>query len=151
VSRHRLVIISQSGMMTLALILAILTYTHVVTVLQVMMLATLYGVFHAIDIPARQTLFSELVSKEDLMNAVALNSSAFNATRIVGPSIGGMLIAAVGVATCFLLNGLSYIAVLAGLLAMRLRPRFRPPRTPRPGKPSAKGSPTSRRSGACGP
>jgi MFS family permease len=139
VSRHRLVIAAQAGMMVPALILAVLSYTGLVSVWHVMALAALYGVFHAVDIPARQTLFSELVHKEDLMNAVALNSSAFNATRIVGPSIAGILIAAVGVATCFLVNGLSYIAVLTGLLAMRLPPdrhTARPPVLP-PSRPTA--------------
>jgi len=85
-------------------------------------LAVFFGVVNAFDIPARQAFIVELVGKDDLMNAIALNSSIFNAARIVGPAVAGVLIGAAGVGTCFFLNGVSYIAVIAGLLAMRLPP-----------------------------
>lgn len=123
--KRRLVILTQSISMMLALVLAVLVVTHVVTVWHVMVLATVLGVVNAFDIPTRQAFIVDLVGKEDLMNAIALNSSMFNAARVVGPAIAGALIGAVGLAACFFLNGVSYIAVIAGLLAMRL-PRFEP-------------------------
>jgi MFS family permease len=92
-----------------------------------MVLALGFGVVNAFDIPARQAFIAELVGKDDLMNAIALNSSMFNAARIVGPAVAGVLIGAAGIAACFFLNAVSYIAVVAGLLAMRLPPfRSRP-------------------------
>lgn len=123
--KRRLVILTQSISMMLALVLAVLVVAHVVTVWHVMVLATVLGVVNAFDIPTRQAFIVDLVGKEDLMNAIALNSSMFNAARVVGPAIAGALIGAVGLAACFFLNGVSYIAVIAGLLAMRL-PRFEP-------------------------
>lgn len=123
--KRRLVILTQSISMMLALVLAVLVWAHVVTVWQVMVLATVLGVVNAFDIPTRQAFIVDLVGKEELMNAIALNSSMFNAARVVGPAIAGALIGAVGLAACFFLNGVSYIAVIAGLLAMRL-PRFEP-------------------------
>jgi MFS family permease len=98
-------------------------WTHTVAVWQVMVLATYVGIVNAFDIPSRQAFMVELVGKEDLVNAIALNSSLFNATRIVGPAIAGVIIGASGVGLCFFLNGVSYIAVVWGLLAMRL-PKF---------------------------
>jgi MFS family permease len=130
--KRRTVVITQSLSMLLAFILAGLALTKVVTVWQVMGLATVLGVVNAFDIPTRQSLLAELVGKEDLMNAIALNSSVFNAARVVGPAIAGALIGLVGVGMCFVLNGVSYIAVIAGLVAMRL-----PPFRPRPGAFSA--------------
>jgi len=120
--KRRLIVLTQSLSMVLALILAVLVWTKVVTVWHVMALATALGIVNAFDIPTRQSFIVELVGKEDLMNAIALNSSMFNAARVVGPAIAGALIGAVGVATCFFLNGVSYIAVIGGLLAMRLAP-----------------------------
>jgi MFS family permease len=103
-----------------ALALAALVWTGRVTTSQVMVLALLFGIVNAFDIPARQAFIAELVDKADLMNAIALNSSMFNAARIVGPAVAGVLIGAAGVGMCFFLNGVSYLAVIAGLLAMRL-------------------------------
>jgi MFS family permease len=123
--KRRLVVLTQSLSMVLAFALAALVWTHVVTVWHVLALATMLGIVNAFDIPTRQAFMVELVGKEDLMSAIALNSSMFNAARIVGPAIAGALIGAVGVATCFALNGVSYVAVIAGLVAMRL-PRFEP-------------------------
>jgi MFS family permease len=130
--KRRTVVITQSLSMLLAFILAALALTKVVTVWQVMGVASILGVVNAFDIPTRQSLLAELVGKEDLMNAIALNSSMFNAARVVGPAIAGVLIGVVGVGMCFVLNGVSYIAVIAGLLAMRL-----PPFRPMPGASSA--------------
>ena len=85
------------------------------------------GTVNAFDIPARQSFLVEMVGRDDLMNAIALNSSMFNGARIVGPAVAGILVALIGEGWCFLLNGLSYLAVIAGLLAMRLPPwRGRP-------------------------
>ncbi len=122
VSKHRLVIGTQTAAMILAALLAFIVLTGVVEVWHVMVLAALLGVVIAFDIPARQSFFVELVGKRDLMNAIALNSSAFNTSRVVGPAIAGFIIASVGVGICFLVNAVSYIAVLAALLMMRVSP-----------------------------
>src|SRR6266480_4840373 len=106
--------------------------THVVAVWQVLLLATILGIASGFDIPMRQSFIVEMVGKDDLMNAIALNSSLFNGARVIGPAIAGFLIGAVGIAWCYFLNGVSYIAVIAGLLMMRL-----PPRPPRPHTASA--------------
>src|SRR5256886_10019941 len=110
-----------------ALALAVLVWTGRVTTWQVMVLAVFFGVVNALSIPGRQAFLVELVGKEDLMNAIALNSSMFNAARIVGPAVAGVLIGAAGVGMCFFLNGVSYIAVIAGLVAIRLPPFTREP------------------------
>jgi MFS family permease len=81
---------------------------------------------NAVDMPTRQAFVMDMVGREDLMNAVTLNSSLFNASRIIGPAIGGLLIGGLGLATCFYLNGLSFLAVIAGLLAMRISSPGRP-------------------------
>jgi MFS family permease len=120
--KRRTVVITQSLSMLLAFALATLVLIHQVTVWHVMVFATLLGIVNAFDIPTRQAFIVEIVGKGNLMNAIALNSSMFNAARVVGPAIAGALIGIVGVGVCFLLNGLSYIAVIGGLLAMRLPP-----------------------------
>ena len=125
VDKHRLVILTQALSMLPAFGLALLWRTGAVTVWHVATLAGFLGLVNAFDVPARQAFIVELVGKEDLMNAIALNSSAFNAARVVGPAIAGALIGAFGVGVCFFANGLSYLAVIAGLLAMRL-PRYIP-------------------------
>ena len=122
VDKRRMIVITQVLQMVEALILAVLVWTHSVAVWQVMVLATLVGVVNAFDIPARQSFMVDLVGKDDLVNAIALNSSLFNATRIVGPAIAGVIIGASGVGLCFFLNGVSYLAVIWSLLAMRLPP-----------------------------
>jgi MFS family permease len=88
-------------------------------------LALFLGIVNAFDIPTRQSFLVEMVGKDDLMNAIALNSSVFNATRVFGPAVAGVLIGTVGTKWCFALNGVSYLAVIGGLLAMRL-PRHVP-------------------------
>jgi MFS family permease len=123
--KRRTIIIAQVLFMLEAFAVAILVWSHVVQVWQVMLLATLLGIASAFDIPTRQSFIVEMVGKEDLMGAIALNSSLFNAARVIGPAIAGALIGVVGIAWCYFLNGLSYIAVIAGLLMMRL-PAFVP-------------------------
>lgn len=119
-NRHRLLLATQTSAMLLALLLAALTLGGAVRIWEIFLLATLLGVVNAFDIPTRQSFVVEMVGRKDLANAIALNSSMFNGARIVGPSIAGLLVAAVGEGWCFLLNGVSYLAVIAGLLMMRL-------------------------------
>jgi len=90
-------------------------------------LAALLGVVNAFDIPGRQSFLVDMVGKEDLMNAIALNSSMFNGARIIGPAIAGVLVAKIGEGWCFFVNGVSYIAVIAGLFMMRVPPFMRRP------------------------
>jgi MFS family permease len=127
-SRHRIVLATQAASMFLALTLAFLTLAGQVQIWHVFVLAALMGVVNAFDIPARQAFLVEMVGRSDLMNAIALNSSMFNGARIIGPAVAGILVALIGEGWCFLLNGVSYIAVLAGLLAMRLPAREVSPR-----------------------
>ncbi len=122
VDKRRLIVWTQVLQMLEGLALAFLVWTKSATTWQVMVLSVLFGIVSAFDIPARQAFIVELVGKDNLMNAIALNSSMFNAARIVGPAVAGVLIGAAGVGMCFFLNGVSYLAVLAGLLAIRLPP-----------------------------
>jgi MFS family permease len=124
-NRRKIVIATQFASMIIAGILAGLTLSKHVTVEQVIILAALMGVVNAFDIPARQSFLVEMVGREDLMNAIALNSSMFNAARIIGPSIAGILVASFGEGWCFFANSVSYIAVIAGLLLMKVPPRPR--------------------------
>ncbi|MGZ4787223.1 MAG: MFS transporter [Terriglobales bacterium] len=119
-SRHRVVIATQVSAMILALTYATLILTNRITIKEIFVLASLLGVVNAFDIPARQAFMVEMVGREDLMNAIALNSSLFNGARIVGPAVAGMLIAKIGEGWCFFANGVSYVAVITGLLMMRL-------------------------------
>ena len=130
VDKRRLVIVLQSLMLCEALALAVLTHQGWITVHLVMGLASFYGLLSAFEVPARQALVSEIVGREDLMNAIALNSSAFNVARVIGPSIAGALIATVGLAACFYLNAASYLAVIVGLVLMRVRRPAAPSRAP---------------------
>ena len=125
-NRRKVVIATQAASMILAGILAALTLWKRVTVEQVIVLAALMGVVNAFDIPARQSFLVEMVGREDLMNAIALNSSMFNAARIIGPSVAGILVAGFGEGWCFFANSVSYIAVIAGLLLMKIPRRVRP-------------------------
>ena len=124
-NRRKIVITTQFASMIIAGILAGLTLSKHVTVEQVIILAALMGVVNAFDIPARQSFLVEMVGREDLMNAIALNSSMFNAARIIGPSVAGILVASFGEGWCFFANSVSYIAVIAGLLLMKVPPRPR--------------------------
>ena len=116
--KRKIIIWCQVALMSLALVLALLVWTGAVRYWHIVVLATLLGVVNTIDMPARQSYLIEMVGKEDLMNAIALNSSIFNAARAIGPAVAGILITAAGTAFCFFVNGLSYIAVIAGLLVM---------------------------------
>jgi MFS family permease len=131
---RRTVMGTQAAALALAAILAGLTLAGHVTAFDVELLTALRGVVLVLDAPARQALTFEMVGPDELPNAVALNSSLFNAARVVGPAVGGALVATVGVGACFTLNAVSYVAVLAGLAAMRreeLHPVERPDRPPR--------------------
>jgi MFS family permease len=125
-SRRHLLLLTQSTMMALAFVLAWLTFSGRVQMWHLYTLAVCLGVANAFDIPVRQVFVVELVPRADLVNAIAINSSMVNGARVVGPALAGVLVASVGDAWCFLLNGLSYIAVIAGLLNVRL-PAFAAP------------------------
>jgi MFS family permease len=122
-SRHRLVVVTQILSMFQALALAALTLSGKVQVPQIMVLAVVLGTINAFDMPGRQSLIIEMTSKDDLLNAISLNSAIFNGARVVGPAVAGLLVAAFGEGVCFLLNGVSFLAVIGCLLAMRL-PKF---------------------------
>ncbi|MGO9180014.1 MAG: MFS transporter [Candidatus Limnocylindrales bacterium] len=131
--KRQTVIGTQTAAGVLALVLGGLVFFRVVAVWHVFVLAFLLGLVNAADMPTRQAFVVEMVGGDDISNAVALNSAVFNGARIVGPAIGGVLIALLGTSLCFMLNGLSYGAVVVGLLLMRdseLRPA---PRLPMPG------------------
>jgi MFS family permease len=119
-NRQRIVIATQVASMILALVLAVLTLAHKITVAEIFILAALLGVVNAFDIPGRQAFLVDMVGKEDLMNAIALNSSMFNGARVIGPAVAGILVARLGEGWCFFANGVSYIAVIVGLVMMRV-------------------------------
>jgi MFS family permease len=122
-SRHSVVIGTQTASMILAFTFAGLTLTHRITVFEIFVIAILRGIVNAFDIPGRQAFIVEMVGKEDLMNAIALNSSMFNGARVIGPAIAGIVVAKIGEGWCFFSDAVSYIAVIAGLLMMRVTPR----------------------------
>src|SRR5207244_12598183 len=109
VDRRRLIVISQCLLMTSALVLSALTWFHVVRVEHVIILACVNGIVSSFDMPGRQTFLVEMVGREDLPNAIALNSMIFNGARAVGPAVAGMLLIEIGEAGCFFVNGISYI------------------------------------------
>ena len=117
--RRNVLVATQTAAGLLALILFVLTVTHTVQLWHVFVLAFCLGVVNAVDMPTRQAFVSEMVPRESLLNAISLNSAQFNASRIVGPGFAGLLIALFGVPPLFLLNALSFIAVIGGLTAMR--------------------------------
>jgi MFS family permease len=122
VNRRHIVISTQVAAMVLAFILAALTLSHAIDsrVWLIFVLAALLGVVNAFDIPGRQSFLVDMVGKEDLMNAIALNSSMFNGARVIGPAVAGILVAKIGEGWCFFANAVSYIAVIIGLLLMRV-------------------------------
>lgn len=122
VPKRTLMVLTQSGAMILAFVLSWLTFIDVVQVWHVVVLATGLGVINAFDGPARQAFVVEMVGRADLPNAIALNSMTFNGARIIGPAIGGLLLSWVGPDWCFFWNGVTFLAVIVGLLAMRLPP-----------------------------
>ncbi|HEX7364407.1 MAG TPA: MFS transporter [Dehalococcoidia bacterium] len=120
-NRHRILVITQFLAMLQAFILATLVLTNTVTVWAIIVLSVFLGMVNSVDMPARQTFVLEMVErKEDLSNAIALNSALFSGTRLIGPSIGGILIAALGEGLCFLINGFSFLSVIFCLMAMRI-------------------------------
>ena len=132
VPRRRVLVVTQSILMLLALVLTILVARDAATVPLVVCLAAGVGIVSALDVPTRQSFLIEMAGAQDLPNAIALNSSIFNGARVVGPAIAGSLVAAVGEAPCFFLNGVSYLAVLIALLRMRLPKATRTATTVRP-------------------
>ena len=128
VNKRNFIIGTQVLAMSQALVLAALVWSGRVELWHVYVLALVLGLANAFDQPVRQSFVIEMVGREDLMNAVALNSGMFNAARLVGPAIGGFLIAAVGVKAAFLLNGLSFAPVIIGLLMMRTSELYGAPR-----------------------
>ncbi len=131
-NRHRILLLTQTLALVQAAILAVLTLTGMITVWHIVLLSIILGCINAFDMPTRQSFVLDMVeAREDLGNAIALNSSMFNGARLIGPSIAGVIIAATGEGICFLLNAISFLAVLAALLAMKLP--HRPPRTAKHG------------------
>lgn len=129
--KRTVLFITQTGQAIAALLLAILTFTHAVNEWHVLILSTISGIFLAVDAPARLAFVGDLVGKEDIGNAVALNSSTFNAARLVGPSLAGILVPLFGEGVCFLVNALSYLSLIITLSMMsNLPPPAGDPREP---------------------
>jgi predicted MFS family arabinose efflux permease len=122
VPRRTLMVITQSSMLILAFILAILSFTNTVQWWHILILAFLLGISNAFDAPARQAFVLEMVDREDMTNAIALNSTMFNSAVVLGPAFGGLIYAWVGPGWCFAINGFSFIAVIIALLLMKLKP-----------------------------
>lgn len=120
--RRRILVATQATAMVLAAALAALTLAGLVTVWEIFTLAALLGTVNAFDVPTRQAFVVEMVGRDDLQNAIALNSSMFNVARLLGPAVAGVMVAAVGEGWCFAANAVSFVAVIAGLVAMRLPP-----------------------------
>lgn len=128
-NRHRLLMATQTLAMTQAFVMALLAGTETLTVAWIIVLSFFLGMVNAFDITGRQAFTTEMLeSKADLANTIALNSSLVTGTRLIGPSLAGVLLSWLGAAACFFLNGLSFLAVLAALWAMRVAPRPQPPR-----------------------
>ena len=122
-NRRKLLVWTQAAGAVQSLALAALTLTHVITLWEIIVLAALQGVINAFDMPGRQSFLVQMVEdRSDLSNAIAINSSMANAARLIGPAIAGVVIAAVGEGWCFFIDGISYIAVIASLLMMRITP-----------------------------
>jgi MFS family permease len=129
--RRRIILVTQSWFMIGAMILAILTWLDIVQYWHILALSFALGFGNALDMPARQAFVTEMVDedKNDLLNAISLNSTLFNVARIIGPSIAGAVVAALGEAPAFAINSISYLAVIAALLLMKITPISREPRT----------------------
>jgi predicted MFS family arabinose efflux permease len=122
VPRRTLMVITQASMLVLAFILAALAFTNTVQWWHILILTFLLGVSNAFDAPARQAFVLEMVEREDITNAIALNSTMFNSAVVLGPAFGGLIYAWVGPGWCFTINGISFIAVIIALLMMKLKP-----------------------------
>ena len=126
-NRHRLLVGTQTASMVISFVLAGLTLSHTISIPWLIAVSVCQGIVNAFDMPGRQAFVVSLIEdKRDLGNAIALNSSMFNAGRLVGPSVAGLIIAATNEGWCYLFDGVSYLAVIAALLAMRMRPSARP-------------------------
>ena len=123
VPKRTLLILTQTGAMLLAFTLAALAFTGLVQQWHIILLAAGLGLVNSFDSPGRQAFVVEMVGREDLPNAIALNSLMFNGARVIGPALGGLLLAVVGAAWCFTINGISYLAVIWSLWAMELHPQ----------------------------
>ncbi|HWF05893.1 MAG TPA: MFS transporter, partial [Candidatus Angelobacter sp.] len=122
-NRRKLLVWTQAAGAVQSLALAVLTLAHVINLWEIIALTAMQGLINAFDMPGRQSFLVQMVEdREDLSNAIAINSSMANGARLIGPAIAGMLIAAVGEGWCFLIDGVSYFAVIASLLMMRLKP-----------------------------
>ena len=121
--RRKLLMLTQSLSMLQALLMAVLTLTGLIQVWHIMILSLLIGLINALDNPTRQSFYPSLVPRDKLSNAIALNSAVINGSRLIGPAVGGVLIGLLGEGICFLLNGISYIAVIIALLMMRVMPQ----------------------------
>jgi MFS family permease len=119
INKRNILIFTQAAFMVLAFLLAVLTQFRFITPAQIMLIALSNGVIMAFDAPARQSIVVELVGKEHLFNAIALNSVAFNSSRIIGPAIAGVLISIIGMSGCFYLNGISFLAVIIALFYIK--------------------------------
>lgn len=127
-NHQRTLIVTQALSMLQSLALALLTLTGSIQIWQIIALSLFQGIVNAIDAPTRQAFVPEIVErKENLINAIALNSSIFNGARLIGPAIGGVLLARVGAGYCFLIDGISYIAVLLALMSIQLKPKVTSP------------------------
>ena len=120
-NRRRVIIATQSLALIQASVLAYLTYKSVIQIPHLFLLSVFIGIVSAFDLPARQSFLVQMVGKDDLVNAIAVNSSMFNAARMIGPAIAGIVIAKWGESFCFLLNAISYLAVLVSLVLMKLK------------------------------
>ncbi len=121
VNKRNILIFTQVSFMILAFLLAVLTQFKIITAGQIMFIALFNGIIMAFDAPARQSIVVELVGKEHLFNAIAINSVAFNSSRIIGPAIAGVLISIVGMSTCFYLNGISFLGVIIALFYIKFK------------------------------
>ena len=123
-SKYKILFLTQTLSLVIALIYGFMTIFHVINLFEIGILAFLLGVVTALDFPARQAFTVEMVEKQDLSSAIALNSGTFNASRVIGPSVAGILIGLLGVGGAFILNGLSYIAVIVALYKMNIHERI---------------------------
>lgn len=130
--KRKLLLWAQGSMMVVSLTVALLVASDRIQVWHIMVAATLIGTAFAVDLPTRQSYFITLVGRKDLLNAIALNSAAFNAARIIGPAIAGLVMATFGLAACFYADAASFLAVIASLLLLRVQeaPRTNPPGSP---------------------
>lgn len=126
VNKRTILISTQVSFMFLAFALAILTQLNIITPFQIIILALLNGTVMAFDAPARQSIVVELVGKRHLFNAIALNSVAFNSSRIIGPALAGILVASIGMSGCFYINGMSFLAVIFALYSIKLAHNHKP-------------------------